>query len=70
MAKLEAKLENKKPTGTATIPFHYAISNKICRLLKIYIRTIHIPKRKTAQMLRFGKDGLKLKIQCVISDSV
>jgi len=64
-------LENKNPTGTATIPFHHAISHKISRLLRKYdIRTIHIPKRKTAQMLRSAKDGLKLKIQGVFGFSV
>jgi hypothetical protein len=55
----------QKPIGTAKIPFHQAISNKISRLLRKYIRTIHIPIRKTAQMLRSAKDGVKLKIQGV-----
>jgi hypothetical protein len=32
------------------------------RLKKLNIRTIHIPKRKTAQMLRSAKAGLELKI--------
>jgi hypothetical protein len=65
-AKLEPKLENKKSTGTSTIPLHRAIRNKISRLLRKYnTRTIHIPKRKTAEMLRSAKGGLKLKIQDV-----
>jgi hypothetical protein len=60
---LEPKLKNKKPTSSAMIPFHHTLSNKISGLLKKHnIRRIHIPKRKTAQMLRSAKDGLELKV--------
>jgi hypothetical protein len=31
-------------------------------LKKLDIRTIHIPKRRTAQMLRSAKAGLELKV--------
>jgi hypothetical protein len=61
--KLELETENKKPTATDMIPFHHTISNKTNTLLKKHsIRTIHIPTRKTAQMLKPAKDGLELKV--------
>jgi hypothetical protein len=43
------------------ISLHHTTGNKISRLLKEYVRTVHIPKRKTAQMLRSANDGLELK---------
>lgn len=56
-------MENKKPTGTVMIPFHHTIHNKISRFLKKHnITTVHIQKRKTAQMQRFAKDELKLTV--------
>jgi len=56
-------MENKKPTGTAMIPFHHTIHNKISRFLKKHnITTVHNPKRKTAQMWRFAKDELELTV--------
>jgi hypothetical protein len=60
---LESKLVNKKPTGTAMIPLHHTISNKIITLLKKHtIRTVQIPKKKTAQMLRSAKGGLEHRV--------
>jgi hypothetical protein len=58
---LKPKLENKKLTGPAMIPFHHTISNNISKLLKKHIRMVHVPKRKTIQMLRSAMDGLELK---------
>jgi hypothetical protein len=70
-AKLEPKLENKKPTGTATIPFDYAISNKICRLLKKYnIRIIHIPKKENRTDAEVSKGRIKTYDPRRVSDSV
>jgi hypothetical protein len=56
-------MENEKPTGTATKPFHHTIHNKISRFLKKHnITTVHIPKRKTTQMRKFAKDELELMV--------
>jgi hypothetical protein len=48
-------MENEKPTGTAMIQFYHTIHNKISRFQKKNnIRRVHIPRRKTAQLLRFA----------------
>lgn len=60
--KLKPKLENKKLTGPAMILFHRTVSNKTSKLLKKHnIRMVHIPKRKTTQMLRSAVDRLEFK---------
>jgi hypothetical protein len=61
-SKRKQKENNEKPTATALMPYQQSTSNKISRLLAKYIRTIHVPAKKTCHMLRPVKDdpGLKL----------
>jgi hypothetical protein len=61
--KRNQKLKDEKPIGIARFPYNKSYSNKISRLLaKFNIRTVHIPQKKTIQMLRSVKDDLGLNV--------
>jgi hypothetical protein len=61
--KQNRKLKDKKPIRIARLPHNKSYSNKISRLLaKFNIRTVHIPLKKTIQVLRSVKHDLGLNV--------
>jgi hypothetical protein len=61
-SKTKPKIDPEKPVGVALLPYHHSTSNKISRLLAQHkIKTVHIPAKKTTNMLRPVKDNVGLK---------
>jgi hypothetical protein len=61
--KQNRKLKDEKPIGIARLPYNKSYSNKISRLLaKFNTRTVHMPWKKTIQVLRSVKDDLGLNV--------
>jgi hypothetical protein len=67
--KTKPKTQSEKRVWFALVPYQHSALNKISRLLaKHKINTVHIPAKKTINMLRPVSDNLGLKtcgISCI-----